>query len=91
MPNVGPLEIIVVLALVLIIFGPKRLPELGHSLGKGLREFKSSVSGDNDEPEPPKPVITAAPESTTTPVAAEPVAAEPVETKPGDSSTGSSS
>lgn len=82
MPNVGPLEIIVVLALVLIIFGPKRLPELGHSLGKGLREFKSSVSGDNDEPPPPKP-ITATPESTTTPVAA-----EPVESKPTDSSTG---
>jgi sec-independent protein translocase protein TatA len=86
MPNVGPLEIIVVLALVLIIFGPKRLPELGHSLGKGLREFKSSVSGESDEP-PAPPAITATP--TTTEATATPVAAEPTETKPSESSTGS--
>jgi len=83
MPNVGPLEIIVVLALVLIIFGPKRLPELGHSLGKGIREFRGSISGENDEP--PAPVtIEKAPEATPAPVVA-----EPVETKPGESSTGS--
>jgi sec-independent protein translocase protein TatA len=54
MPNVGPLEIAVVLVIVLIIFGPKRLPELGKSMGNGIREFKSSLSGDskdNDSPE----------------------------------------
>ena len=85
MPNVGPLEIIVVLALVLIIFGPKRLPELGQSLGKGLREFKSSVSGDNDDP-PATPTIEATKDSetsTSTPTAV----AEPVETKPGNTSS----
>ena len=82
MPNVGPLEIIVVLALVLIIFGPKRLPELGHSLGKGIREFRGSLSGENDEP--PPPAIEKAPEATATPVAA-----EPVESKQSESSTGS--
>jgi sec-independent protein translocase protein TatA len=52
MPNVGPLEIAVVLIIVLIIFGPKRLPELGRSMGRGIREFKSSVSGDKDNDSP---------------------------------------
>jgi sec-independent protein translocase protein TatA len=49
MPNVGPLEIAVVLIIVLIIFGPKRLPELGQSMGRGIREFRSSISGDKDK------------------------------------------
>jgi sec-independent protein translocase protein TatA len=49
MPNVGPLEIAVVLVIVLIIFGPKRLPELGQSMGRGIREFRSSISGDKKE------------------------------------------
>jgi sec-independent protein translocase protein TatA len=45
-----PVEIIVVLIIVLIIFGPKRLPDLGRSLGRGMREFKDSVTGkDKDE------------------------------------------
>ena len=52
MPNVGPLEIAVVLVIVLIIFGPKRLPELGQSMGRGIREFKSSLSGDKDQDSP---------------------------------------
>jgi sec-independent protein translocase protein TatA len=46
MPNVGPLELVVVLAVVLVIFGPKRLPDLGRSLGRGMREFKASVTGE---------------------------------------------
>jgi len=50
--NIGPLEIIVVLIIALIVFGPKRLPELGRSLGKGIREFRGSVTGDNDDEEP---------------------------------------
>ena len=52
MPNVGPLEIAVVLVIVLIIFGPKRLPELGKSMGHGIREFKNSISGDSDKESP---------------------------------------
>ena len=56
MPNVGPLELVVVLIIALVIFGPKRLPELGRSMGKGIREFKSSVSGKDDEDEESKPV-----------------------------------
>ena len=52
MPNVGPLEIAVVLIIVLIIFGPKRLPELGQSMGRGIREFKNSLSGEKDKDDP---------------------------------------
>jgi sec-independent protein translocase protein TatA len=48
----GPLEIVIILVIVLVIFGPKRLPDLGRSLGKGMREFKDSVTGkDNELPE----------------------------------------
>lgn len=58
MPNVGPLELAIVLIIALVIFGPKRLPELGKSLGNGLREFKDSVSGngkdDADDDDPPE-------------------------------------
>lgn len=46
--NIGLPEIAIVLVIALIVFGPKRLPELGRSLGRGIREFKGSVSGDHD-------------------------------------------
>lgn len=49
MPNIGPLEIAIVLIVALVIFGPSRLPELGKSAGKGLREFKGSITGQDDE------------------------------------------
>jgi len=49
MPNIGPLEIIIVLVIVLVIFGPKRLPDLGRSLGSSMREFKDSVTGKDDD------------------------------------------
>jgi sec-independent protein translocase protein TatA len=51
MPNIGPLELAIVAIIALIIFGPKRLPELGRSIGDGLREFRSSVSGENRDDE----------------------------------------
>jgi sec-independent protein translocase protein TatA len=51
---IGLPELIVLLVVLLLIFGPKRLPEMGRSLGKGMREFKDSVTGkghdDDDEP-----------------------------------------
>jgi sec-independent protein translocase protein TatA len=47
--NIGPLEIIVVLIIALVVFGPKRLPELGNSLGKGIREFRDTVTGDKSD------------------------------------------
>jgi sec-independent protein translocase protein TatA len=43
--GIGPLELIVVLVVALLVFGPKRLPDLGRSLGSGMREFKESVTG----------------------------------------------
>ncbi len=45
----GPLEIGIVLLIVLVIFGPKRLPDLGRSLGSGMKEFKDSVTGSNKD------------------------------------------
>jgi sec-independent protein translocase protein TatA len=50
MPSwIGLPEILVLLVIVLIIFGPKKLPELGRSLGRGMREFKDSITGKDDE------------------------------------------
>ena len=50
--SIGPLELLIVLGIVLLIFGPKRLPSLGRQLGAGMREFKDSISkrsGDDDD------------------------------------------
>ena len=44
MPNLGPMEILVILVVALIVFGPKKLPEIGKSIGKGMREFKKASS-----------------------------------------------
>jgi sec-independent protein translocase protein TatA len=52
MPNIGPTELIIVLVIVLVIFGPKRLPGLGRSLGSGMREFKDSLTGKSKDEEP---------------------------------------
>ena len=70
--NICPLEIIVVLIIALVVFGPKRLPELGNSLGKGIREFKDSVTGDNkdedDAVEDPDVKTIGEPKAVTTPI-----------------------
>jgi sec-independent protein translocase protein TatA len=47
--QIGPLEIILVLAIALIVLGPKRLPDAGRSIGRGIRNFKAAVSGDDEE------------------------------------------
>ena len=83
MPNVGPMEIIVVLIIALIVFGPKKLPELGKSLGKGINEFKGSITASHEAHDEPAAVAAPAPApvaATPTPVAvAKPVTAHRIE------------
>ena len=60
--SVGPTELIIVLVIALLVLGPKRLPEVGRSVGRGMREFKDSISGINtrdDEDDEPKPADPA--------------------------------
>jgi sec-independent protein translocase protein TatA len=64
---IGPWELAILLVVVLLIFGPKRLPEMGRSLGRGMREFKDSIVGKHDDE---RPELTAATEQ---PAAAAPV------------------
>lgn len=51
MPNIGPMEIAIVLIIALVVFGPSKLPELGKSAGKGFREFKDGVTGKEETPD----------------------------------------
>ena len=68
--NIGWPGLVVILLVLLLVFGPKRLPEMGRSLGRGMREFKDSITGnDPDDDEPRKTELT--------PPAAQPVAAPP--------------
>jgi sec-independent protein translocase protein TatA len=48
MPNIGPMELIVVAIVALLILGPKKLPDVGRSMGKGMREFKAAISGEDE-------------------------------------------
>lgn len=65
---IGPWELAILLIIVLLVFGPKRLPEMGRSLGKGMREFKDSITGrDEEKPEPAQlPVVTPPEQETVT-------------------------
>ena len=47
MPSIGPMELIVVLVIALIVLGPKRLPQAGRSIGRGMRELKDALAGDS--------------------------------------------
>jgi sec-independent protein translocase protein TatA len=56
MPDIGPLELVIILVIVLLVFGPKRLPGLGRQLGTGMREFKDSITGkDRDRDDDAEP------------------------------------
>jgi len=55
MVNVGPLEIILVLAIALIVLGPQRLPDVARSVGRGMREFRSALERPDDDDDPDKP------------------------------------
>jgi sec-independent protein translocase protein TatA len=49
MPNIGPMELVIVFVIALIVLGPKRLPEVGRSIGSSMREFKDAISGEKRE------------------------------------------
>jgi sec-independent protein translocase protein TatA len=59
--GIGPLELIIVLVIALVVFGPKRLPDLGKSLGTGMREFKESITGSSkdDDDDDDRSTLTA--------------------------------
>jgi sec-independent protein translocase protein TatA len=63
--NIGWQGLLIILLVLLVIFGPKRLPEMGRSLGRGIREFKDSVTGNEGEDEPEKVELTPPPAATT--------------------------
>lgn len=91
MPNIGPAELLVILLVALVVFGPRKLPELGKSLGAGLREFRKStqslkdgLDGTLNDPPPAAPAQTIHAQAAV-PVAAaavapgaQPLAAQPV-------------
>ncbi len=54
MPNVGPFELILILAVVLLVFGPGKLPEIGKAVGNSFREFKDATSGTSAAPAKPR-------------------------------------
>ena len=89
---IGPWEIAILLLVALLVFGPKRLPEMGRSLGKGMREFKDSVTGKNDDdekqleqPGSPQAAPVAPPTTTTATTADEEARAQAA--KPADASS----
>jgi sec-independent protein translocase protein TatA len=60
--NIGPEEIILILVVLLVVFGPGRIPELGGALGKGIRQFKRSVRGEEESAPPQAPPVVAPPQ-----------------------------
>ena len=72
--GIGPTEMIILLLVLLVVFGPKRLPDMGKQLGKGMREFKDSISG-KDDPEEADDYVEPLPAA----------ALPPADTSPADS------
>ena len=83
MPNISIWEILLLLLVLLLVFGPKRLPEMGRSLGRGMREFKDSISGKHMvEEEDEEEVAAIASPAVTTPTAEPTATVAPPESKP---------
>jgi sec-independent protein translocase protein TatA len=82
MPTPSIPELLIIFAVLLLLFGAKRLPEMGRSLGRGMREFKDAVTGKDDEPEaeskPEIPAQTTAPTPPPPPAASQPSETERV-------------
>jgi sec-independent protein translocase protein TatA len=62
--NIGWQGAIIILIVLLVVFGPKRLPEMGRSLGRGMREFKDSITGKDDDDDQPREIPPAAQDET---------------------------
>ena len=80
MPNIGPMELIVILVIALLILGPKRLPAAGRSLGRAITEFREGLSARHEKPaaiQAPQPMAAAPRAPTPTPVASEAKPPEP--------------
>jgi sec-independent protein translocase protein TatA len=69
--GIGIWELLILLLVLLLVFGPKRLPEMGRQLGKGMREFKDSVTGDSHDDEASVALPPAEPAVPTAPAASE--------------------
>jgi sec-independent protein translocase protein TatA len=85
MPNISIWEILLLLLVLLLVFGPKRLPEMGRSLGRGMREFKDSITGKHkaeEEDEEEEVAAIASPAVTTPTVEPTATVAPPPESKP---------
>ena len=52
--NLGPFELLVIIVIIMVLFGGKKIPELMHGIGKGINEFKRASQGLDDKPEAPK-------------------------------------
>jgi sec-independent protein translocase protein TatA len=79
MPHVTPQEVILVIVLALLLFGPKKLPELSRSIGESIREFRHSISGQTPAETPPAPA-PALPTSATSAPSSAPVITAPATT-----------
>jgi sec-independent protein translocase protein TatA len=77
MPDIGPLELVVVLIIAIVVVGPKKLPQLGRSLGGGMREFKDSLTGKSKDDDDDDRDASPAPAQRPTPAELDPTAAEP--------------
>ncbi len=62
--NIGWQGAVIILIVLLVVFGPKRLPEMGRSLGRGMREFKDSITGKDDDDDEPREIPPPAPDET---------------------------
>jgi TatA/E family protein of Tat protein translocase len=105
MPNIGPLELVIILVIALLVLGPGKLPDVGAALGKSIREFRKASSDVQDAvnvsvdtsplpPTPAAPVAPAAPAATQVPAATAapaPVAAPPAEASTTTSATSADS